>query len=68
MKENICNIILIKLSKQGRCLFMKIAIITDKPRTKYLPTEEGLMEDKQKKEKLLKISKKFFQRDLIVFR
>ncbi len=49
MKENICNIILIKLSKQGRCLFMKIAIITDKPRTKYLPTEEGLMEDKQKK-------------------
>ncbi|MCF6460706.1 D-alanine--D-alanine ligase family protein [Clostridium sp. Cult3] len=28
---------------------MKVAIITDKPRVKYLPTEEGLLEDKQKR-------------------
>ncbi len=34
---------------------MKIAIITDKPRTKYLPTEEGLMEDKQKRKTIKNI-------------
>lgn len=28
---------------------MKLAIITDRSRTKFLPVEEGLMEDKQKK-------------------
>lgn len=42
---------------------MKVAIITDQPRAKYLPTEEGVMEDKQKRKtvKELKevLSKKF---------
>lgn len=28
---------------------MKVAIVTDKPRIKYLPTEEGMLEDRQKK-------------------
>ncbi len=42
---------------------MKVAIITDKPRAEFLPTEEGLLEDKQKRKtvKQLKniISKKY---------
>lgn len=42
---------------------MKIAIVTDKTRTKILPTEEGLLEDKQKKETIKELkevlSKKF---------
>ncbi len=42
---------------------MKIGIITDKPRAEFLPTEEGLLEDKQKRKtvKHLKetISKKY---------
>ncbi|HLR35553.1 MAG TPA: ATP-grasp domain-containing protein [Tissierellales bacterium] len=42
---------------------MKIGIITDKPRAEFLPTEEGLLEDKQKRKtvKQLKetISKKY---------
>ena len=31
---------------------MKMAIVTDKPRFEILPTEEGIMEDKQKKRPL----------------
>lgn len=36
---------------------MKIAIVTDNPRAKYLPIEEGVMEDKQKKETIKNIKK-----------
>jgi D-alanine-D-alanine ligase len=36
---------------------VKIAIITDKPRVKYLPTEEGLLEDKQKKNTIKNIKR-----------
>jgi D-alanine-D-alanine ligase len=49
---------------------MKVAIITDKPRVKYLPTEEALMEDKQKSKtvKDLKkvLSKEFKCIDLVL--
>lgn len=48
---------------------MKVAIVTDKPRFKLLPTEEGIMEDKQKRKTIkgLKevLSKKFNCIDLV---
>lgn len=36
---------------------MKIAIVTDKPRIKYLPTEEGMLEDRQKKKTVEELKK-----------
>lgn len=36
-------------------MLLKIAIVTDKSRFKYLPTEEGLMEDRQKKKTMEKV-------------
>jgi D-alanine-D-alanine ligase len=48
---------------------VKVAIVTDKPRFKLLPTEEGIMEDKQKRKTIkgLKevLSKKFNCIDLV---
>jgi D-alanine-D-alanine ligase len=48
---------------------VKVAIVTDQPRSKFLPTEEGLMEDKQKREtiKFIKeiLSKQFTCIDLV---
>ena len=47
---------------------MKVAIVTDKPRIKYLPTEEGIIEDRQKKKTVAELkevlSKKFSCIDL----
>ncbi|WP_352405122.1 D-alanine--D-alanine ligase family protein [Sporanaerobacter acetigenes] len=49
---------------------MKVAIVTDKPRAKYLPTEEGLLEDKQKKKTVAELkqvlSKKYDCIDLVL--
>lgn len=48
---------------------MKMAVVTDKPRFEILPTEEGIMEDKQKKKTIKGIkevlSKKFNCIDLV---
>ncbi|HSH37097.1 D-alanine--D-alanine ligase family protein [Schnuerera sp.] len=48
---------------------MKVAIVTDKPRFQILPTEEGIMEDKQKRKTIKDIkevlSKKYNCIDLI---
>jgi D-alanine-D-alanine ligase len=48
---------------------MKVAIITDQPRVKFLPTEEGVLEDKQKIKTVKRIkdvlSKKFNCIDLV---
>ena len=48
---------------------MKVAIVTDQPRIKFLPTEEGAMEDKQKRKTIKSIkevlSRKFNCIDLV---